>query len=132
MFRSLFRLPVVLGTLVAVSATSFAAQPPASNGKISPDLASSSSSASQPVIIQYYNAPSPLETGLLGLVGGLLKGVLGTINAVVADVTPARLNLIAADPNVRYISPDRSLGARGVGNIDAAEFTSEPINAPAV
>ena len=131
MSRFLVRLPVVLGTLVAVSATSFAAASSA-NSKIAPDLTASSSNASQTVIIQYYNPPSTAETGLLGLVGGLLKTVLGTINAVVADVTPARLNLIASDPNVRYISPDRSLGARGAGDITAAEFTSEPINAPAV
>ncbi len=126
------RLPIVLGCLAAFTATAFAQGSSVPNSKISPDLAASSSSTAQPVIIQYYNPPSSQETGLLGLLGGLLNTVLGTINAVVANVVPAQLNTIAADPNVKYISPDRSLGASQAGTITSAEFTSEPINAPAV
>jgi serine protease AprX len=132
MSRSPFRLPIVLGSLAAFAATAFAAGSSSPASKISPDLANSSSRTAQPVIIQYYNPPSPVETGLLGLVGGLLKTVLGSINAVVANVLPSQLNLLAADPNVKYISLDRPLGARGAGNITTAEFTTEPINAPAV
>lgn len=128
---SRFRLPIVPGFLATFAATALAASSSA-NSKIAPDLAASTSSDAQPVIIQYYNAPSPVETGLLGLVGGLLKDVLGSINAVVANIAPVQLKLIAADSNVKYISPDRPLGARQAGNITAAEFTSEPINAPAV
>ncbi|MGB7137022.1 MAG: S8 family serine peptidase, partial [Acidobacteriaceae bacterium] len=129
MFRSRVRLPLVLGSLATLAATALAAS---TNGKIAPDLAASSSGAAQPVIIQYYNPPSSGETGLLGLLGGLLKTVLSPINAIVADLAPAQLNLIASDPNVKYISPDRTLSARQAGYITGAEFTSEPINAPAV
>ena len=132
MSGSPFRLPIVLGSLAAFAATAFAAGSSSPASKISPDLANSSSRTAQPVIIQYYNPPSPVETGLLGLVGGLLKTVLGSINAIVANVLPSQLNLLAADPNVKYISLDRPLGARGAGNITTAEFTTEPINAPAV
>ncbi|MGB7355943.1 MAG: S8 family peptidase, partial [Acidobacteriaceae bacterium] len=129
MARSCVRLPLVLGSLAALATTAFAAS---TSSKISPDLASSSSGTAQPVIIQYYNPPSSGETGLLGLLGGLLKTVLSPINAIVADLAPAQLNTIAADPNVKYISPDRPLAARQAGTITAAEFTTEPINAPAV
>ncbi|MGC2297495.1 MAG: S8 family serine peptidase [Acidobacteriaceae bacterium] len=132
MSRSAFRLLMVLGSLAGVAATASAATSSSSGSKISPDLAASSSSATQPVIVQYYNPPSSGETGLLGLLGGLLKTVLGTINAVVVDLAPSQLNAIAADPNVKYISPDRPIGARQAGTIAAAEYTTEPINAPQV
>jgi len=129
---SLFRLrtPVLLGSLVAFAATSFAAT--TTSSKISPDLASAPAGQTQQVIIQYYKAPSGVETGLLGLLGGVLKLVLGPINAIVEDILPSQLNGIASDPNVKYISLDRTVVAHQAVDITAAEYTTEPINAPAV
>ena len=127
---SRFRLPIVLGLLAATTITAFAATTSTSS-KISPDAAAYTSS-SVPVIIQYKQAPSSLETLLISLLGGLVKTVLGTIYALVANVPLSGLSQIAADPNVTYISLDRAVNARQEVSIIAAEYTSEPINAPAV
>jgi serine protease AprX len=124
------RTPVLLGSLVAFAATSFAATTYSS--KISPDLAAAPPDQTQQVIVQYYKAPSQSESGLLGLLGGLLKIVLGPINAIVEDILPSQLNAIAADPNVKYISLDRTVIAHQAVAITGAEYTTEPINAPAV
>jgi serine protease AprX len=124
------RTSVLLGSLVAFAATSFAATTYSS--KISPDLAAAPSNQSQQVIVQYYKAPSQSETGLLGLLGGLLKIVLGPINAIVEDILPSQLNAIASDPNVKYVSLDRPVAAHQAFAITGAEYTTEPINAPLV
>ncbi|MGB6688870.1 MAG: S8 family peptidase, partial [Terracidiphilus sp.] len=134
-FRQILAFALLVATAGAVSAR---AQDTSS--KISPDLTANPVSGNVPVIIQYYNPPSSAEVGngggllggLLGLLGGLVSLVLGVINAVVATVPYKNLNAIAADPNVKYISPDRALGARQAVMIPAAEYTTEPINAPAV
>jgi serine protease AprX len=124
------RLGFSLGLLVALVGTAVSH---AQSSKISPDLANNPVSSTVDVIIQYYNPPSAGETGLLGLLGGLIRTVLGSINAIVANVTYGNLTNIAADPNVKYISPDRPLAARQqAGAIPGAAYTSEPINAPAV
>ena len=127
---SRFRLPIVLGLLAATASTAFAGTTVTSS-KISPDAAAATSST-VPVIIQYKQAPSSLETLLISLLGGLIKTTLGTINALAANVPLSGLNQIAADPNVTYISLDRVVSARQEVSITAAEYTSEPINAPAV
>jgi len=133
--RSKLRSVLVFGLIVAVTG-SFSVGAQTTNSKISPDLAAHPTSGNVQVIVQYYKAPSAGETGLLGgvlgLVGGLVKTVLGTINALVEDVAYGSLNSIAADPNVKYISADRPVGARQAGSIVNAEYTTEPINAPAV
>ena len=126
-----FRKSIALG-LVAGLASTVLAGAQAANSKISPDAAAAPSSSTIPVIIQYYNPPSPVETGLLGLLGGLLKLVLSPINAILTSTTRASLDKIAADPNVKYISLDRTVNARQAGAITGAEYTTEPINAPAV
>lgn len=124
------RLGFSLGLLVALVG---AVVSHAQSSKISPDLANNPVSSTVDVIIQYYNPPSAGETGLLGLLGGLVRTVLGSINAIVANVTYGNLTNIAADPNVKYISPDRPLAARQqAGAIPGAAYTVEPINAPAV
>ncbi len=131
MHRSQFHTPMVLGLILAlVSALAAGAQP--TNSKISPDLAAAPSDENVPVIIQYYNAPSASETGLLGLLDGVLKLVLSPINAIVENILPSQLTQIAADPNVKYISPDRAVVARQAVEVSSAEYTTEPINAPAV
>jgi serine protease AprX len=125
-----FRLPIALALLATTATTAFAATTAASS-KISPD-ASASTSSTVPVIIQYKQAPSSLETLLISLLGGLVKTTLGTINALAANVPLSGLNQLASDSNVTYISLDRTVNARQQVSITAAEYTSEPINAPAV
>jgi hypothetical protein len=121
--NSRLRSVLVLGlTIAVVGSTSVDAQ--TTNSKISPDLAANPTSGNVQVIVQYYNPPSAgaggLLGGVLGLVGGLVKAVLGTIDALVEVVPYGNLNSIAADPNVKYISPDRTLGARQTASIPSA------------
>jgi len=125
-----FRLPIVLSLFVTASASGFAATR-ATSSKISPDAAAATSS-NLPVIIQYKQTPSSLETFLISLLGGVVKTTLGAINALVVTVPSSGLNQLAADSNVTYISLDRAVGARQAVSVTAAEYTSEPINAPAV
>ncbi len=115
-------------TASAQTASSQTASAPSS--KISPDLAGKTGSV--PVIVQYVNPPSGLETGLLGLLGGVISSALQLINAIVAIVPVSQLNVLAADPNVKYISLDRTVAAKQAVTITGAEYTTEPINAPAV
>ena len=152
MLRSLRSVALVIGLLISFTAVS---QAQSTSSKISPDLAAQPANANVQVIIQYYNPPSSAEVGsgggtgssgggllggllggvvggLLGLLGGVVTLLLGTINAVVAIVPYQNLNAIAADPNVKYISLDRAVGARQQEEITAANYSSEPINAPAV
>jgi serine protease AprX len=126
-FRQVLSFTLLVATTGAVSASA-----QGTSSKISPDLAANPVNGNVQVIVQYYKAPSSGESGLLGLLGGLLKIVLGPINALLADVPYNNLQVIAADPNVKYISPDRAIGARQAVAISAAEYTTEPINAPAV
>src|ERR1700679_158562 len=125
------RLPFVLGLLVSIVATVTATAQTASS-KISPDAAAASPSSKVPVIIQYKNPPSGLENLLISLLGGIVNSTLGTIDALVADLPQTGLTQIAADSNVTYISLNRAVGARQAVTVTAAEYTTQPINAPAV
>jgi len=65
-FRSLFLSALLAAFTGVVTADA------QSISKISPDLAAGSTSGNVQVIIQYNNAPSALDTGLLGLLGGVV------------------------------------------------------------
>jgi serine protease AprX len=125
------RFSPILCAFLALAGTSLSCAQSVST-KISPDAAAAPSNSNVQVIIQYYSAPSSQESSLLGLVDGLLKSVLQTINALVAIVPQTQLIQIAADSNVKYISLDRPVTAHQAGPITSAEYTAEPINAPVV
>ena len=129
MLRSRIRVAFFLSLLIAFTAHSEAQT---TSSKISWDLQNQPSSGNVPVIVQYYNTPSSLETLVLGLLGGVVNLVLGTINALSINVPYKNLNALASDSNVRYISLDRSVAARQQVEITAANYTIEPINAPLV
>ena len=134
---SRLRLLIALGLLVStVTAANAAATATATattvSSKISPDAASAPAGSTVSVIIQYKQPPSSLETLLISLLGGIVNSTLGTIDALVADLPQTGLNQIAADSNVTYISLNRAVGARQEVSISAAEYTTQPINAPAV
>ena len=97
------KLRLVLAILILVVQTF------AQNAKVSRDLWNAPGQ-NVDVIVQYHTLPAPglLQT-LLSIVGGVVKGTLGLVNAVLANVPVARLGDLAADPNVKYISLDRSL-----------------------
>src|SRR5580692_10711124 len=83
----------------------------ADDSKMSPDLRASKAQHAR-VIVQYNQQPSG---GLLGGLGGLL-GLVGSIisqipllNAIVADLPLSNILSLSDQPNVKYISLDRTL-----------------------
>ena len=77
--------------------------------KISPDLEKVPRSSQVDVIVRYR---SPLNIGqenLLTKIGALLKSELKLIQSVVYTVTRSQVESLAADPDVEYISPDRTV-----------------------
>ncbi len=99
----------------------------ADNSKISPDLQTllQHSSNNINVIVQYNTQPS--VGGLLGGVGNLLNGVVNLvftlIPAVTATLHPADILSLSNQPNVAYISLDRSLAA-------SLDYSTGAVNAP--
>ena len=102
------------------------------HSKIAPDARQPQSSSTVPVIVQYLQEPgSPQEQGISNI-GGRVKSRMHSIHAIAADIPPGALDQLANDPNVSYISIDRPVYAREEVTITAAEYTTEPIIAPAV
>jgi len=102
------------------------------NPKLSPDLQSVDPKSNVRVIVQY--APGSSSLGVVGSVlndvapvtnilnlGGVVNLVSTTLNAVVCTLPAPVLQLLAIDPNVSYISPDRKLAAR-------LDYTSAAVN----
>jgi serine protease AprX len=103
--------------------------------KISPDLQAVNPNSNVRVIVQYKQTPTVTSNqngGLLGgvlnlvdgVVGGVVNLVFSVINAVVYTVPASTLTTLASDPNVIYISPDRTVA----GQLD---YSSAAVNAGA-
>jgi serine protease AprX len=75
--------------------------------KLAKDLPPANSSASVDVIVQFKTPPTKDELKQLGPYGQMKK-IFNSINAVNVTISPAMLATLEADPNVRYISPNRS------------------------
>jgi len=99
--------------------------------KISEDALKADSQSSMHVIIQYKSQPGWLQNLLLEVVKGNVLKHFNALDAVVAEVPGYSLKMLARDPNVSYISLDRKVGSRQFSSA-SAEYTTEPINAPAV
>lgn len=132
MLRSRLLLPIALGFVISNSSNLFAAGPPQPGGKLSPDAVAASPDATLNVIIQYKHDPGVQDAANASGFGALVKSHLHSIHALTAAVPQTLLNRLAGDPNIAYISIDRPLAAREAVNITAPEYTTEPINAPAV
>jgi subtilisin family serine protease len=87
------------------------------NIKISPDLRqlilSGNGDARVKVIVQTKSASPSLLGGLLDTVGGLLVGVLSNLNIRIVDVEANNVEVLAADPDVTYISLDNLVRSSG-------------------
>ena len=130
-----------LTSLLLVSATAAHAGEPS---KRSSDLAKLQSLVSTvPVIIQFKEAPSAKELAVLKAIEGQSMIAMPSINAVELSVPVGLLTSIESNPNVKYMSLDRKLSTRWFGPpapttsaptsiATSAEYTVEPINAPAV
>ena len=89
------------------------------------------------VIIQYEGAPTASDVMILQWLSGSTPVSLSSIISLQAKLPLAVLDLLETLPNVKYISVDRVLATRdstpSVPSIaTTAEYTAEPINAPAV
>jgi serine protease AprX len=98
-------------------------------GKISSDLQGLNSTSQVNVIVQYQQAPATLQLQQVLNLGGTLNLVLGLVKAVAYRIPVSAITQLAADPNVIYISPDRSLGSTNNGNPNAVlDYHKETIN----
>ena len=104
----------------------------AQNPKISRDLATADPSSTVPVIIQYAQDPGANEDAAVANVGGNVRFHMHTIHSHAVLVPQYKLAQLASNPNVTYISLDRPVQARQQVTITAADYTTEPINAPAL
>jgi serine protease AprX len=104
----------------------------ANNAKISPDLQSLLSNPSSQVnVIVQYNSLQCSASGLLGsitcpvttLLGGTVNQVFSLINAVAGTMVASQVTALSNQPNVSYISPDRSLLA-------SLDYSAAGVNAP--
>src|SRR5262249_51207662 len=75
--------------------------------KLSKDLPPATSNTQLDVIVQFYTPPSKNDLKQLGSYGQVKKNFV-SINAVQVTVSPSTLAALEANPNIRYISPNRS------------------------
>src|SRR5215218_9425599 len=111
---------ISLCSALFIAPTTRAANKPltsASSTKISPDLQRlilSGSDARVKVIVQSKPSSSPgLLGGLLNTVGGLLVSVLSNLNISIIEVEANSVEVLAADPDVAYISLDAAVKSTG-------------------
>src|SRR6476660_1385343 len=75
--------------------------------KLAKDLPPGNTSALVSVVVQFKTPPTKDELQQLGAYGQLKK-IFNSINAVIATVSLSLLAALEADPNVKYISPNRT------------------------
>jgi len=97
--------------------------PPADHAKLSPEIDALDPNSKVAVIIQYHDAPTPDTDQAMRDRGADSAASLQTLNAQLVSITASSLHDLARDPNVAYISPDRTLTS-SLNNATAA------INAP--
>jgi serine protease AprX len=111
----------VFAFFAVVSGSAYPRQPP---HKVSPELQSPSSDSSIDVIVQFNQVPTDKHYDKVRARGGNLKGALGLIKGALFSLPPGAVKDLADDPDVAYISPDRSLR----GKLD---LTADAVNASA-
>jgi serine protease AprX len=105
--KTMFR--VALSLLLAFAVHGADAQLAKGHGKISRDLAEANASGSLDVIVQYKHVPRPANYGRAASLHGVTKAQLHFIKAAAFNIPASALARLAADPDVKYISPDRPL-----------------------
>ncbi|MGA3188640.1 MAG: hypothetical protein ABSF22_16160, partial [Bryobacteraceae bacterium] len=92
--------------------------------KIAPDLESLLHNLLEPtnVVIQYNSAPTLLNVVKLLSLGGVINAQYVSIPAIAAKLPGAVVAILALDPSVAYISPDRQV----TGTLD---LTTAAVNA---
>jgi len=79
--------------------------------KIAPDLLNLISGLLQPVnvIVQYNNTPGLLDLAKILSLGGTVNLQFTSIPGIAATLPATVVSVLALDPSVAYISPDRQL-----------------------
>src|SRR6266568_2684621 len=90
---------IQIGFVVSFASLAFA-------GQLSKDLPPATSIAPVSVIVQFKTPPTKDELQQLGSYGQLKK-TFNSIKAICATVSPSVFAALKADPNVKYVSPDR-------------------------
>jgi len=80
----------------------------ADDSKLSPDLLASSAPHAR-VVVQYNQAPGPLDLLFLLQLLGSIVNKLPLVNGIVADLPLANILSLSNQANVKYISLDRPL-----------------------
>jgi hypothetical protein len=97
--------------LVGLVSSNAAATAMENNAKVSLDTSAVVTSANVNVIIQYKTDPSDLDVARIVTASGKIQRRMHGIRAIHASVPQASLNQLASNPNVQYVSLDRSLSA---------------------
>jgi len=116
---------VIAAVLIVCSGSTIPAY--AKNAKIATDTAVHSTGAVD-VIIQFKHKPTASHVAKIGEHGGVLKSDLSLVNAMHARVPANRLQELANDPEVRFISPDRALS--NMSSSVAFNVAIPSVNAP--
>ncbi len=121
--RSKTSLVLVILVLVAAAA--------AKNEKLAPELQHQASRGSVDVIVQFHSRLSSKHHLKMASRGGRLRNELRVVNAATYSVPAAALKMLAKDPDVAYISPDRPLQAMGTVALTATlDYHTDTVNAP--
>ncbi len=116
-----FMRRLILLGVCAVMGTAFG-----QTSKIAPDLENLLSGLLKPtnVIIQYNNTPSLLNLTKLLSLGGVINTQYVTLPVIAVKLPAVAVSLLALDPAVAYISPDRQL-------LGTNDLTTAAVNADA-
>jgi len=100
----------------------------AGNGKISSDTKRDSSDAVVEVIVQFKHTPGTAHAAKVERKGGTVKADLPLVKALHVVIPADRVEDLANDPEVVYISPDRQLTP--TGTTISFDVPSPAVNAP--
>ncbi len=95
----------------------------ASSSKLAPELANAPA-GNVNVIIQYKQAPGPVDVLLISLLGGVLSATLSALNMEIATIPVSGLQQLSNSANVAYISTDRPLA-------QLVDYSTSAVNANA-
>ena len=103
------RLPLAQRTFPVLVSFLAAAALPAANWKIARDLQSLPADSRVDVIVKYTSQPASRHHQRVQKLGGLLQSELQIIRSGMYRVTPDMIEILAADPDVLWIAPDREV-----------------------
>ncbi len=111
---------VVLVALITAASLCYAQRP-----KLSPDLESRDPEALVNVIVQYNQPPRQSHIDAVVRQGGRHLRTLNVVNGAVFSIAAKSLADLANDPDVKYISPDRTVNASSSQSTPASQLAPD-------